>query len=98
MLHLFSFQTPILRHKKRKKCKVNSKNFTYDGLTFSTSFLLEVVKDEILNTLGRNWFSTQLLVNSRIFTAEFTSRVLNTVYLFSQLTHLEHINRRNTYK
>ena len=28
-------------------CKINSRNFTYDGLTFSTSFLLEVVKDEI---------------------------------------------------
>ena len=35
-------------HKNIKKCKINSRNFTYDGLTFSTSSLvLEVVKDEI---------------------------------------------------
>ena len=48
-LHLFSFKTPILLGKKiRKKCKINSRNFTYDGLTFSSSFwLLEEVKDEI---------------------------------------------------
>ena len=48
-LHLFSFKTPILLGKKiRKKCKINSRNFTYDGLTFSSSlFLLEDVKDEI---------------------------------------------------
>jgi hypothetical protein len=48
-LHLFSFKTPILLGKKiRKKCKINSRNFTYDGLTFSYSlFLLEDVKDEI---------------------------------------------------
>ena len=49
VLHLFSFKTPILLGKKiRKKCKINSRNFTYDGLTFSSSlFLLEDVKDEI---------------------------------------------------
>ena len=48
VLHLFSFKTPIFTAKKnKKKCKINSRNFTYDGLTFSTSFLLEVVKDEI---------------------------------------------------
>jgi hypothetical protein len=49
ILHLFSFKTPILLDKKiRKKCKINSRNFTYDGLTFSSSFwLLEEVKDEI---------------------------------------------------
>ena len=46
-LHLFSFKTPFIDAKKEKKCKINSRNFTYDGLTFSTSFLLEVVKDEI---------------------------------------------------
>ena len=33
--------------KNNKKCKINSRNFTYDGLTFSSSFLLEDVKDEI---------------------------------------------------
>ncbi len=33
--------------KNKKKCKINSRNFTYDGLTFSSSFLLEDVKDEI---------------------------------------------------
>ena len=48
-LHLFSFQTPILLGKKNKnKCKINSRNFTYDSLTFSSClFLLEDVKDEI---------------------------------------------------
>ena len=34
--------------KNNKKCKFNSRNFTYDGLTFSSSlFLLEDVKDEM---------------------------------------------------
>ncbi len=34
--------------KNKKKHKINSRNFTYDGLTFSSSlFLLEDVKDEI---------------------------------------------------
>ena len=33
--------------KNTKRYKINSRNFTYDGLTFSTSFLSEVVKDEI---------------------------------------------------
>ena len=34
--------------KKNKKYKINSRNFTYDGLTFSSSFcLFEDVKDEI---------------------------------------------------
>ena len=47
LLHLFSFKTPILLGKNKKKCKINSRNFTYDGLTFSSSlFLLEDVKDE----------------------------------------------------
>ena len=47
-LHLFSFKTPILQSKNKKKCKINSRNFTYDGLTFSSSlFLLEDVKDKI---------------------------------------------------
>ena len=50
ILHLFSFKTPILVGKKnKKKYKINSRNFTYDGLTFSSSvFILEEVKDEIL--------------------------------------------------
>ena len=33
--------------KNTKRHKINSRNFTYDGLTFSTSFLREVVKDGI---------------------------------------------------
>ncbi len=34
--------------KNKKKCKINSRNFTYDSLTFSSSvFILEEVKDEI---------------------------------------------------
>ena len=47
LLHLFSFKTPIIDAKKRKWCKINSRNFTYDGLTLSRSFSLEPVKDEI---------------------------------------------------
>jgi len=40
ILHLFTFQTPIFTSKKNtKRHKINSRNFTYDGLTFSTSFL-----------------------------------------------------------
>jgi hypothetical protein len=50
-----SFITPFLisnahfnRQKIKKKYKINSRNFTYDGLTFSSSvFILEEVKDEI---------------------------------------------------
>ena len=39
-LHLFSFKTPILIGKKiRKKCKINSRSFTYDGLTFYPPFV-----------------------------------------------------------
>ena len=34
--------------KNTKKCKINSRNFTYDGLTLScSSFVVEPVKDEI---------------------------------------------------
>ena len=47
ILHLFSFKTPIFIGKNKKKCKINSRNFTYDGLTFSCSAFLEQVKDEI---------------------------------------------------
>ena len=49
ILHLFTFQTPILTTlKKIKRHKINSRNFTYDGLIFSSSvFILEEVKDEI---------------------------------------------------
>jgi hypothetical protein len=31
-----------------------------------------------------------------MFIEEFASLVLNTIFLFSQLTQLEHFNRRNT--
>ena len=38
----------FIEQKNKKKCKINSRNFTYDGLTFScSSFVLEQVKDEI---------------------------------------------------
>ena len=34
--------------KNKEKCKINSRSFTYDSLTFSSSvFILEEVKDEI---------------------------------------------------
>jgi hypothetical protein len=36
-----------------QKCKINSRNFTYDSLTFScSSLVLEQVKDEIWNCGG----------------------------------------------
>ena len=97
-LHLFSFKTPILQSKKiRKKCKINSRNFTYDGLTFSSSFwIFEEVKDEIWKHNGRSCLSIQDCVNFIMFIEEFASLVLNTIFLFSQLTQLEHFNRRNT--
>ena len=52
---VFGFITPFLisnahftGQKNKKKCKINSRNFTYDGLTFScSSFVVEQVKDEI---------------------------------------------------
>ena len=38
----------FIGQKNKKKCKINSRNFTYDSLTFSSSvFILEEVKDEI---------------------------------------------------
>jgi len=38
----------FIEPKNKKKCKINSRNFTYDGLTFScSSFVMEQVKDEI---------------------------------------------------
>jgi hypothetical protein len=46
-LHLFTFQTPILKALKNKKHKINSRNFTHDGHTFFSVFILEEVKDEI---------------------------------------------------
>ncbi len=82
---------PFYRAKKiRKKRKINSRNFTYDGLTFScSSFLLEQVKDEIWKHNGRSCFSIQECVNFIMFIEEFASLVLNTIFLFSQLTQLE---------
>ena len=58
-LHLCTFKTPILEDKKNmQKCKINSRNFTYDGLTFScSSLVLEQVKDEIWNCGGLCCFS-----------------------------------------
>jgi hypothetical protein len=50
-LKIYTFshlKCPFYRAKNKKKCKINSRNFTYDGLTFSSSvFILEEVKDEI---------------------------------------------------
>jgi len=60
VLHLFSFKTPIIDDKNKKKCKINSRNLTYDGLTFSSSFwLFEEFKDEISKHNGRSCFSIQ---------------------------------------
>ena len=47
LLHLRTFKMGQKPKIKNQKCKINSRSFTYDGLTFSTSsFVLEVVKDE----------------------------------------------------
>ena len=93
LLHLWTFKTPIFTELKIQKCKIN-----YDGLTFSSSFLvIEEVKDEMWKHNGRSCFSIQQLVNFIMFMEEFASLVLNTIFLFSQLTQLEQINRRNTF-
>jgi len=34
----YHLKRPFYRAKNKKKCKINSRNFTYDGLTFSSSF------------------------------------------------------------
>jgi len=50
IIHITPFyisNADLTTQKNKKKCKINSRNFTYDGLTFSSSFLLEDVKDEI---------------------------------------------------
>ena len=50
-IYTFShLKRPFYWTKNKKKCKINSRNFTYDGLTFSSSFCSlwdEEVKDEI---------------------------------------------------
>ena len=56
-LIFLSFKTPSRGEdaKNKKKYKINSRNFTYDGLTFSSSlFLIEVVKDEICVTCEKH--------------------------------------------
>ena len=90
---LVEVPTHFHRIKKIQKCKIN-----YDGLTFSSSFLvIEEVKDEMWKHNGRSWVSIQVWVNFIMFMEEFASLVLNTIFLFSQLTQLEQINRRNTF-
>jgi hypothetical protein len=75
--------------KKIQKCKIN-----YDGLTFSSSFLvIEEVKDEMWKHNGRSCFSIQQLVNFIMFMEEFASLVLNTIFLFSQLTQCKKYSR-----
>ena len=53
ILHIFTLKMSNFNDKKCKKCKINNRSFTYDGLTFSVSFLQETVKDGILNASGR---------------------------------------------
>jgi hypothetical protein len=68
-----------------------------DGLTFSiSSFLFEMVKDEIQNSFGLCCLYIQHFPKFIMFIAELASRVLNTIFLFSQLTQLEHTKRRNS--
>jgi hypothetical protein len=56
-------------------------------------FLLEDVKDEIWKHNGRSCLSIQQLVNFIMFIEELASLVLNTIFLFSQLTQLEHYKK-----
>ena len=68
-----------------------------DGLTLSSSFLvIEEVKDEIQNSLGLCCLYIQHFPKFIMFIEELASRVLNTIFLFSQLTQLEHTNKRNS--
>jgi hypothetical protein len=65
-------------------------------------FLLEDVKDEICKAEGeptekhngRSCFSIQQLVKFIMFMEELASLVLNTIFLFSQLTQLEQTNKQ----
>ncbi len=82
--------------KNKKKCKINSRNFTY-FFFFCFSLWEEEVKDEIWKHNGRSCFSIQQLVNFIMFIEELASLVLNTIFLFLQLTQLEHTNRRNIF-
>jgi hypothetical protein len=59
-------------------------------LLFHLPFLLfEDVKDEMWKHNGRSCFSIQHCVSFIMFMEEFASRVLNTIFLFSQLTQSE---------
>jgi len=88
LLHLFSFETPILQGKKiRKSVKSIVVLSTYVVLTTIVSLFpvsSNTGERHCLreNSLGLVWFSIQDLVSFLIFTAELASRVLNTVSLF----------------
>ena len=71
---------------KNKRHKINSRNFTYDGLTFSSSnFIFEEVKDEIWKHNGRSCFSIQDLVSFIMFMEELASLVLNWRSIFFKM-------------
>lgn len=88
----------LLHRPKRKMRQTHSKirwlealpsvKSTY-GLTFSSSFLvIEEVKDEIQNSLGRCCLYIQHFPKFIMFIAELASRVLNTIFLFLHLIFL----------
>jgi len=98
-----------LLHRPKRKMRQTHTNFRWlevlpsvkstDGLTFSISSFFplgEMVKDEIQNSFGLCCLYIQHFPKFIMFIAEFVSLVLNTIFLFSQLTQLEQTNRRNS--
>ena len=76
VLHFFSFKTPILQSKKiRKKCKINSRNFTYDGLTYAVPY------QHFTNSI-ENYFSmlkSRLQKLDGLTHAELKENIINTI-------------------
>ena len=55
-MELFKLFTPfyisnadLTTQKNKKKCKINSRNFTYDGLTFSSSYNIIIDNNIIIS-------------------------------------------------
>ena len=102
-LHLWTFKfAQKYENKNIQKCKINSCAYRFPTalttivLLFLVSSLKQVKDDALLNSSGLVCLFIQQVVKFIIFTAEFASRVLNTVCLFWQLTQLEHTKRRYT--
>ena len=83
----------LILHRPKRKMRQNHSKIRWlealpsvkstDGLTFSISFLFEMVKDEIQNSFGLCCLYIQHFPKFIMFIDEFASRVLNTIFLFS---------------